>query len=71
MVLSCVNGHEVCLTVRDDGVGFDPHALPRGHYGLLHMKERAEACGGKLSIRGRPEGAMEVRVTVAKEGREA
>src|SRR5262249_25938685 len=41
-----VNGKEVSLAIRDDGVGFDPDATPRGHYGLLHMKERAEACGG-------------------------
>ena len=39
-------GRRASLAIRDDGRGFDPHTLPRGHYGLLHMKERAEACGG-------------------------
>jgi signal transduction histidine kinase len=55
----------VSLAVRDDGRGFDPQTLARGHYGLLHMKERAEACGGRLSIRSRPSEGTEVRVTVA------
>ena len=64
---AAVNGSEVCLAIRDDGVGFDPDALPRGHYGLLHMKERAEACGGRLAIRSRPAAGAEVRVTVSRE----
>jgi signal transduction histidine kinase len=60
-----LEGGGASLAIRDDGRGFDPHALPRGHYGLLHMKERAEACGGKLDVRSRPNQGTEVRVTVA------
>ncbi len=37
------------VTVRDDGVGFDPDASPDG-YGLAGMRERVELCGGTLSI---------------------
>jgi signal transduction histidine kinase len=29
------------------------------------MKERAEACGGKLDVRSRPNRGTEVRVTIA------
>jgi two-component system, NarL family, sensor histidine kinase YdfH len=44
------------ITVRDDGIGFDPQAaaaLP-GHYGLLGMRERARLVGGTLEIDSRP-----------------
>ncbi len=57
-------GNEVRLSIHDDGVGFEPGTSPRGHYGLLHMKERAEACGGTLAIQSRPRHGTEVRVTV-------
>jgi signal transduction histidine kinase len=52
------------LVIRDDGNGFDPAAARRGHYGLLYMRERAEACGGKLDIQSRPGSGTEVRVSV-------
>jgi signal transduction histidine kinase len=63
--LAALDGREVLLAVHDDGVGFDPKSSPRGHYGLLHMKERTEACGGRLAVLSRPHGGTEVRVTVA------
>ena len=45
-------GHNVVLTIEDDGVGFDETAerLQTGH-GLTAMRERAEAVGGKLEAR--------------------
>jgi signal transduction histidine kinase len=53
----------VSLMIKDDGQGFNP-AYPQqeGHYGLLYMRERAEACGGEFrvhSIRGQ---GTEIRV---------
>jgi signal transduction histidine kinase len=48
----------VRLQVRDDGRGFDPHAVERrdddgedGGYGLTSMRERAHALGGVLDVR--------------------
>lgn len=46
---------ELCLTIRDDGVGFDPAQVEarasRGEsFGLLGMYERASLSGGRLSI---------------------
>jgi signal transduction histidine kinase len=49
----------VRLRVRDDGCGFDPHAVERredddgsdGGYGLTSMRERAHALGGVLDVR--------------------
>jgi two-component system sensor histidine kinase DegS len=38
------------VTIFDNGGGFDPDAVPDGHYGLLGMKERARKVGGTLSI---------------------
>lgn len=42
------SGEDVVLSVRDDGVGFDPAAV-RGH-GLPIMRERINAVGGSLRI---------------------
>jgi signal transduction histidine kinase len=45
------------LTIRDDGVGFDPHSTPssdRGKMGLRQMHERVVTLGGQLSINSAP-----------------
>lgn len=54
---------ELLVSVRDDGVGFEPDAPARGS-GLHLMRERAERHGGSLRIRSRPgEGTtVELRV---------
>jgi signal transduction histidine kinase len=44
----------VHLGVRDDGKGFDPKKTPRGHYGLLNMRERAMKLGGDLVVDSAP-----------------
>jgi signal transduction histidine kinase len=44
----------ISLTVSDDGHGFDVAAVevrPGGGIGLLNMRERIEALGGRLAIR--------------------
>lgn len=38
------------VTVHDDGVGFDPSAIPSGHYGLLGIQERARLVNGSFDI---------------------
>ena len=57
------------LVVRDDGCGFDLDGASPGHYGLLYMKERAEACGADFEVRSAPEKGTEVEVRVPIEGR--
>lgn len=42
------------LTIRDDGVGFDPLEERLGHYGLAIMRERASAIGADLYIDSLP-----------------
>ena len=38
------------LTVTDDGDGFDPTDVPRGHLGLLGMRQRIDLVGGELEV---------------------
>ncbi len=42
------------LTVEDDGVGFDPAAIPPGHLGIEGMRVRAERTGGRLEVDAAP-----------------
>ena len=55
-----------CLTlaVADDGVGFDPGAVPVGHYGLLGMREQAELIGAELRVDSAPGQGTRVSVSV-------
>jgi signal transduction histidine kinase len=57
-------GRELRLVVEDDGIGFDPGLAPRGHLGLVGMRQRAERMGGELDIARRPGGGSKVRVSV-------
>jgi signal transduction histidine kinase len=55
------------LEVRDDGSGFTPpddwHALAeQDHYGLLGMRERAEAVDGQLDVESTPGDGTRVRL---------
>ncbi|HEX2767043.1 MAG TPA: GAF domain-containing protein [Candidatus Limnocylindria bacterium] len=43
----------VRLSVTDDGTGFDPDAVPRGHLGLIGMRQRVELVGGELRVQSR------------------
>lgn len=43
------------LTIRDDGIGFDPDSVDRSaHFGLLGLAERARAVDGIFHIESRP-----------------
>jgi signal transduction histidine kinase len=56
----------VSLSVRDNGVGFDPvHADPKSeHLGLLSMKERVRMAKGTLGIESTPQHGTEIRVDI-------
>ena len=56
----------VTITVRDDGVGFDPaaRAIRERRLGLTSMRERAESLGGTLTIETAPRSGTAVRVEV-------
>jgi PAS domain S-box-containing protein len=45
----------IVLSVSDDGIGFDRHAIPKeGALGLHGMRERAQLVGGKITISSSP-----------------
>jgi signal transduction histidine kinase len=50
--------HELCISVADDGTGFDPQ-LTTGGFGLMGMRERVELAGGELRVeRGESDGTV-------------
>lgn len=56
-------GATVVLTIEDDGVGFDPATVTRGH-GLTNIEERAHSIGGHLIIHAREPKGMVHTVSV-------
>jgi signal transduction histidine kinase len=61
----------VCLTIKDDGRGFDllssPMAGERHGWGMLIMQERAQAVGGQLHVESGPEKSTRIIVEVKVE----
>jgi two-component system NarL family sensor kinase len=51
-------GVTVVMSIEDDGIGFDPDTVKRGH-GLTNIEERARRIGGGLLIsERRPKGTV-------------
>jgi signal transduction histidine kinase len=57
------DGNSAVLEVDDDGRGFDETTIRRGD-GLSNLEQRAEAVGGKLTIRSVPDEGTTVRLVV-------
>jgi|GEM_PF-2625582 len=56
---------EVSVTVVDEGVGFDPDAVPRDRLGLSEsVRGRLERCGGTVRVWSRPGAGTSVHVTI-------
>jgi signal transduction histidine kinase len=55
--------HDVRVTVRDDGSGFDPTAAASG-FGLAGMRERTELLKGEISVESAPGEGTTVRVVL-------
>jgi len=61
--------HQVCLTIQDDGKGFNLSESPaelahKGHFGLLGMQERAELMDAKINIQTSPEAGTRIQITL-------
>lgn len=56
--------HQVVLSVRDNGHGFDPASRGMTGFGLTSMRERAELIGGLLTVTSRPSDGTLVAVRV-------
>src|SRR5205823_1007431 len=59
----------VVVTIEDDGRGFDidqtfATSEGRGHFGVVGMRERAEAAGGQLVVRSEPGHGTIVRANI-------
>jgi two-component system, NarL family, sensor kinase len=59
-----VGPEEARLRVEDDGVGFDPTALPADRFGVIGMGERARLLGGTLTIETAPGSGTAIDVVV-------
>jgi signal transduction histidine kinase len=55
-------GERLVLEIEDDGMGFDPAAVPAGHLGLRTMADRVGQIGGTLEIESAPGSGTTVRV---------
>lgn len=54
----------VCLTVDDNGIGFESSTIHRAGHGLNIMRERAEAVGGSLLITSIPGKGTKIEVKI-------
>jgi signal transduction histidine kinase len=51
---------EVAVSIRDDGVGFDPAHPRAGSHGLAGMRFRVQSCGGRFTLTSAPGAGTEV-----------
>lgn len=63
-VLAQHSDDRVMVMVEDDGVGFDLDEVKRDHFGLLGLRERAEALGGTMTLESAPGAGTTVVVEV-------
>jgi signal transduction histidine kinase len=59
--------NHLCILVRDNGCGIDPHVLTvgrDGHWGLSGMRERAERIGARLRVLSRASAGTEIELTI-------
>lgn len=61
--VSFTNGQGFRLRVEDDGVGFDPTEVEGSGFGLVTMRERATALGGRLDLSSSERGTQ-IEVTI-------
>ena len=62
-----MSGATMEIFIQDNGVGFDPAALPEGgeHDGLKNMRQRIEALGGRFEVASRPGDGTTIRLTLS------
>jgi signal transduction histidine kinase len=60
-----LNGQEMSLLVRDDGLGFKERSGENSdHFGLAGMRERAQLVGGTLTVASQPGQGTTVRLAI-------
>jgi signal transduction histidine kinase len=66
-VIMGLDGNKACITITDDGDGFDADQLKScgsSHFGLIFMRERMEQIGGSLKINSIPGGGTILKLGV-------
>jgi two-component system, NarL family, sensor kinase len=58
---------QVQLVIEDDGQGFDSAQIPKGHYGLIGINERAHLLGGQLKLESCPGEGTRIEIVVPLE----
>jgi ligand-binding sensor domain-containing protein/signal transduction histidine kinase len=60
---------DLCIRVRDDGIGVDPQILAQGqrpsHWGLPGMRERSESIGGRLKVWSERNAGTEIELRIS------
>ncbi|AXT86020.1 hypothetical protein C6I20_13050 [Aeromicrobium sp. A1-2] len=57
------------VSIKDNGVGFDPQEVPRDHFGLVGIRERAESVGATAAITSAPDTGTHIVVRLAHDAR--
>lgn len=60
---------QVRASIQDNGKGLPSGDQPVNHYGLIIMQDRARTLGGKVNVRNRDEGGVEVALTFVPKSR--
>lgn len=60
---------QVRASIQDNGKGLPGGDQPLNHYGLIIMQDRARTLGGKVNVRNRDEGGVEVALTFVPKSR--
>ncbi|RKR77986.1 histidine kinase [Marinobacter nauticus] len=60
---------QVRASIQDNGRGLPGGDQPVNHYGLIIMQDRARTLGGKVNVRNRDEGGVEVALTFVPKSR--
>jgi signal transduction histidine kinase len=64
MRLQAIDEASLELRIEDNGIGFDPGAVPPGHYGLLGLREQAEIIDAQLQIQSARNGGTTLRIVL-------
>jgi len=64
MCLQAIDDASLELRIEDNGVGFEPGAVPPGHYGLLGLREQAQLIDADLQIQSAPNRGSTLRIVL-------
>ncbi len=57
------------ISIADNGSGFNPSVVPQASHGLVGMRHRIEACGGRLDVVSSPGNGTRITATIPRQQR--